>query len=46
MAVVVANVRDQGANGGLYAQLFVQLAGQRLLRALARLDLAAGKLPL
>ena len=34
------------ADGGLDAELFRQFAGQRLLRALAGLDLAAGKLPL
>ena len=46
MAVVVADARDRRADGCLDAQLFVQLTGQRLLRAFARLDLAAGKLPL
>ena len=44
--VVVANVRHALPDGGIDAQLFIQLALQRLLRALARLNLAAGKLPL
>jgi hypothetical protein len=45
MAVVVADVGDVGANGCANPQFLIQFAGQRLLRALAGLDLAAGKLP-
>ena len=46
MAVVVANVGDAGSDFGGDAELFIELACQRLLRAFAGLDLAAGKLPL
>ena len=45
MAIIMANAGDTGADGSLDAQFFVQFAGQGLLRALAGLDLAAGKLP-
>jgi len=41
----VADAHDGRADGGLDAQFLVQLAGQSLLRALAGLDLTAGKFP-
>ena len=44
MAVIVANVRDAAADGGLDAKFLVQFAGQGLFGAFARLNLAAGKL--
>ena len=45
MAIVVPNMGDTRPDHRLDAQLFFQFAGQRLFRALASLDLAAGKLP-
>jgi len=46
MPVIMANARDQGADGSLYAELFVEFTRQSLFRALAGLNLAAGKFPL
>ena len=46
MAVVVADAGNERADGGLDAELFVQLTGQRQFRAFACLDFAAGKFPL
>ena len=46
VTVIMADAGDAGANGGAYAEFFVQLAGQRLLGTFAGLDLAAGELPL
>jgi len=45
MTVVVADPSNRTANGGLYAELFVQFAGQCLLRAFAGFDFATRKLP-
>ena len=46
MTIIMPNVRDARRRSGVNAQFLVEFAGQRLLRALARLDLAPGKLPL
>lgn len=45
MTVVVTDASNRTANGGLYAELFVQFAGQCLLRAFAGLDFSTRKLP-
>lgn len=45
-AIVVAHVRDAGADDGFDAEFFCQLAAQRLFGGFARLDLATGELPL
>lgn len=46
MAVVVANVGDVRADGGSDAEFFLKFALERLLRAFAGFDFAAGELPL
>jgi hypothetical protein len=46
VAIVVANVRDFGPDGGLDAELFIEFAGEGLLGTFAGLDLASGELPL
>ena len=46
MTIVVADVGDARADAGLDPEFLVQFAGQGLLRALSRLDLAPRKLPL
>ena len=46
MAVVVADAGNERADGGLYAELFIQFTGQRQFRAFTCLDFAAGKFPL
>jgi len=45
MAVVVADMRDRGADGRLDNPILIQLAGQCLFGGFASLDLAAGELP-
>ena len=46
MTIVVADVGDARANAGLDPELFVQFAGQGLLRAFSLLNFAARKFPL
>ncbi len=45
VAVAVAERGDAAADDGVDAELFVELAGERLLGGLAVFDLAAGELP-
>jgi len=45
-AVVVAEMRDACADGGVDAELFLELAVESLLGCLSRLDFSAGELPL
>ena len=45
-AVVVADVGDARADGGVDVELFLELAAQRLLGGFAGLHLAAGEFPL
>lgn len=46
VAVVVADVGDEGADGGVDAEFFVELAAEGLLGGFSGLDFASGKLPL
>ena len=46
VAIVMADVGDALANGGLDSELFIQFPSKSLFRTFASLDLAAGKLPL
>ena len=45
VAIAMSETSDVTADGGVDAELFVQLAGQGGFRRLACFDLAAGKLP-
>ncbi len=46
VAIIVADVGDEGADVGLDAEFLVEFAAEGLFRRLAGFDFAAGKLPL